>query len=102
MGERNAMIAEAYRRFNEFPGRYYHHVYGEDEAGGTSWLYISPVPFNLLGFPDVGDEPIAEEAVTVMNGTPVTIVAAVAALSGLYWLTKRKDEAATKSGKKEE
>jgi formate dehydrogenase iron-sulfur subunit len=102
MGERSQLIAEAYRRFDRFPDRYYHHIYGEKEAGGTTWLYISPVPFDLLGFPDVGTAPVTEEAVTVMNGTPVTIVAAVAALSGLYWLTKRKEQVAEhKSGTEE-
>lgn len=102
MGDRDQLIAEAYRRFDRFPDRYVHHVYGEKEAGGTSWLYISPVPFDLLGFPDVGTAPVTEEAVTVMNGTPVTIVAAVAALSGLYWLTKRKEQVAEhKSGNEE-
>jgi hypothetical protein len=33
------------------PDRYVHHIYGEHEAGGTSVLYLSPVPFEQLGFP---------------------------------------------------
>jgi hypothetical protein len=27
-----------------------HHIYGEQEAGGTSWLYLSAVPFEQIGF----------------------------------------------------
>ena len=30
------------------PTSYVHHVYGEHEAGGTSWLYITDVPFEKL------------------------------------------------------
>ncbi len=33
-----------------------HHVYGEREAGGTSFLYLSKVPFEQLGFPTHVDE----------------------------------------------
>jgi hypothetical protein len=34
-----------------------HQVYGEREAGGTSWLYLSAVPFEQLGFrTDLGTE----------------------------------------------
>jgi formate dehydrogenase iron-sulfur subunit len=34
------------------------HIYGEHEAGGTSWLYLSAVPFSEIGFKtDLGTEP---------------------------------------------
>ena len=36
------------------PGKYVDHVYGEKEAGGTTVVYLSSVPFEKLGFPDVG------------------------------------------------
>lgn len=96
MGTRDEMITEAYRRINARPGKYYGKIYGEKEVGGTSWLYISPVSFDKLGFPDVGEEPVDHASSIVMNATPVTIVAAVAGLSGLYWLTKKKAEAEEK------
>ena len=47
-GERDELLAEADRRLAT--GKYVSHVYGKEEAGGTSWLYISPVPFEKLGF----------------------------------------------------
>ncbi len=35
------------------------HVYGEHEVGGTSWLYLSSVPFDEIGFrTDIGTKPI--------------------------------------------
>ena len=99
MGDRDELILEAYRRINARPDKYFGKIYGEKEVGGTSWLYLSPVPFDKLGFPEVGEEPMDHASLTVMNATPVTIVAAVSALSGLYWLTKKKTEAKAKEDK---
>jgi formate dehydrogenase iron-sulfur subunit len=55
-------------------------------------LYLSPVPFDELGFPTLGDEPVTFASEAILNSTPITIIAAVAGLSGLYWLTKRRDQ----------
>ena len=48
-GKRRDMIKEARRRIYEKPELYIDHIYGENEAGGTGWLYLSPVPFDQLG-----------------------------------------------------
>ncbi len=49
-GKRRDLIKEARRRIHENPDQYVDHIYGEHEAGGTSFLYLSPVPFNEIGF----------------------------------------------------
>lgn len=49
-GDRNAVLAEAERRLKKEPQKYVQHIFGKDEAGGTSWIYISAVPFAELGF----------------------------------------------------
>ena len=49
-GTRRELISEARKRIAENPDTYYDHIYGETEAGGTSFLYLSPVPFEELGF----------------------------------------------------
>jgi formate dehydrogenase iron-sulfur subunit len=98
LGEREALITEAKRRIAARPHKYVNHVYGEHEVGGTSWLYISPVYFESLGFPKLGEEHVTLTSEAVLNSTPVTIIAAVAALSGLYHLTKRRDEMKAKEG----
>ncbi|MFV0268961.1 MAG: 4Fe-4S dicluster domain-containing protein [Draconibacterium sp.] len=49
-GTRRELIAEARRRIVENQDAYYPHIYGENEAGGTSFLYLSPVPFEEIGF----------------------------------------------------
>jgi len=50
LGTRKELIAEARRRIHDDPDAYYDGIYGENEAGGTGVLYLSPVPFEELGF----------------------------------------------------
>ena len=49
-GTRGRLIEEARRRVFGNPDKYVQHIYGEHEAGGTNWMYISDVPFEKLGF----------------------------------------------------
>ena len=47
------MLAQAHDRIQHEPDRYIDHIFGEHENGGTSTFYISAVPFEQLGFPQV-------------------------------------------------
>lgn len=49
-GTRRELLAEARKRISDKPEEYYNGIYGEDVAGGTGWLFVSPVPFTELGF----------------------------------------------------
>ncbi|MBK9390427.1 MAG: 4Fe-4S dicluster domain-containing protein [Bacteroidetes bacterium] len=49
-GPRRDLIKEARKRIVENPGVYVDHIYGEHEAGGTGWLYLSGIPFEKAGF----------------------------------------------------
>jgi Fe-S-cluster-containing dehydrogenase component len=49
-GSRRELLAEARKRIHDNPGTYYDHIYGEHEAGGTGYLYLSAVPFEELNF----------------------------------------------------
>jgi hypothetical protein len=54
-GKRSALLLEAKRRIKSNPGHYYQdRVYGETENGGTQALYLSRVPFEKLGLPEIG------------------------------------------------
>jgi len=55
-GKRNTLLKLAKKRLMENPGKYINRIFGEKEAGGTSWLYISPVPYKKIGFPAVPDK----------------------------------------------
>jgi hypothetical protein len=44
------LLSEARKRILENPKDYADYIYGEDEAGGTGWLYLSPVKPEELEF----------------------------------------------------
>ncbi len=48
-GTRRELIKEARRRINSNPDQYNDYIYGEHEAGGTGFLYLTGVPGNELG-----------------------------------------------------
>lgn len=47
-GPREELLRIAHERIAKYPAKYVDHVYGEHECGGTSWLYLSPEPFEKL------------------------------------------------------
>lgn len=91
-GERDELLKEARARIQTQPGRYVRQIYGEHEAGGTSMLYLSAVPFEKLGFPSLGPEPIPRYAEVAMRAVPPTIVGVAAAMAGVYWVIKRREQ----------
>lgn len=94
-GKYEDMLAEAHQRINENPSKYVQHVYGEEENGGTATLYISPVPFEELGFPIAGTTSPAFSNRLVTEGTPMVAGAMLVGLSGVYLTIKHiKEEAA--------
>jgi formate dehydrogenase iron-sulfur subunit len=112
-GGRDELLAEARQRIAARPGEYVDHIYGEHEVGGTSWMYISPVPFEKLGFvanqpekkafPALSSEAVTANSEVAMLAVPPVLAVVAAAMSGLYWLTKRRAEAgeAEASGQEE-
>ena len=48
-GRRTDVLEMGRQRIRENPGTYVDHIYGEHEAGGTAWMYISPAPFAKVG-----------------------------------------------------
>ncbi len=93
-GDRDEMIAEAKRRIAEDPDTYYPEVYGIKEAGGTSVLVLSPVPFDQLGFPNLQSEPLPNYTMRALEKIPTVVSVGSVFLGGMYWLTKRKNEIA--------
>lgn len=89
-GERDALITEAHQRIDAEPSKYVDHVYGEEEVGGTSWLYLSPVPFDLIGMPVVGSEAVTVNVERAVGAVPPVLVGVAALMSGIYWLVKRR------------
>ncbi len=81
-GERDALLTEAQRRIKS--GKYIDYIYGKDEAGGTSWLYISSVPFEKLGFRmNVPRESLPALTWASLNKIPLAAGVLIAGLSGI-------------------
>ena len=53
-GKRSDLLELAREKIRNEPDVYVDHIYGEHEAGGTSWLWLSSVPFDQVGFKHFG------------------------------------------------
>jgi len=89
-GTRDDLLKEAHNRISGQPDRYVDHIYGEKEAGGTSVLYLSSVPFDKLGFPDVGTKPYPSLSKAALHAVPPAVIALGALLGGVYAVLKRR------------
>jgi len=89
-GEREEMLNEARNRIGSRPDKYVNHIYGEKEAGGTSVLYLSSVPFEKLGFPDVGTKSYPRLSAFALHAVPPAVIALGALLGGTFAFLKRR------------
>ena len=94
-GKRTDLVNIARARISEFPNRYLNHLYGEHEMGGTSWLYLSGVPFRNIGLrEDLGVTPAPELTSGALAAVPLVAGLWPVLLLGIYAVNKRKDEVA--------
>jgi formate dehydrogenase iron-sulfur subunit len=93
VGLRKDMIKLAHERIKETPDRYYDHVYGEKEVGGTTWLYLSKVPVEQIGLDTtLGNEPIISNVKEFLGMVPMVLTIWPALFSGIHLLaTRNKD-----------
>ena len=91
-GKRDEVLRIAKKRFRENPGEYVNHIYGEHEAGGTTWLYISKVPFEKLGMDTtVPKEPILNYVKDFLSIVPMVLTIWPALFAGFHLLATRKE-----------
>ncbi|MBF0227730.1 MAG: 4Fe-4S dicluster domain-containing protein [Desulfobacterales bacterium] len=94
-GKRDDLIKIARDRISKKPEKYIEHIYGEHEMGGTSWLYLSGVPFKQLGMrEDLGIKPAPEYTAGALSGVPIVVGLWPVLLTGIYAMTKRKEKVA--------
>ena len=90
-GTRGALLEEAKRRLYAADAKYVPHIYGETEAGGTSWMYISDRPLANLGFkdnvPHVAYSSLAQPALAAV---PFILTLFPPLLMGLYTFSQRR------------
>jgi Fe-S-cluster-containing dehydrogenase component len=92
-GKREDLLRLARQRIVESKGAYVDHIFGEHEAGGSSWLYISKVPFGALGFPTaLVMKPYVELTKGALRAVPLVLVLGPALLMGAHAITNRPPE----------
>ena len=93
-GERADVLAEAHVRMANNPGKYYNHIYGEKEAGGTSLFYLTSVAPEKLGFnTDVEEEFYPDLTWEFLSKIPLEMAGIAALMGGVYYFRKKRVDA---------
>lgn len=91
-GQRDELVRVARERMAAEPSRYVNHIYGLDDAGGTSVLLLSGVPFAQLGLRDnLPKQPLGQLTWAVLSHVPDIVTLGGALLYGIYWITRRRE-----------
>ena len=94
-GNRKDILKIARDRIGNHPDRYVDHIYGEREMGGTSWLYLSGVPFSSIGMrEDLGVTPAPELTSGALGAVPIVVGLWPVLLTGIYAISRRKEKVA--------
>lgn len=93
-GKRHELLAQAHAEIATNQTAYVDHIYGEHEAGGTSMLYLSGVPFVELGFPALDGRPVPQYAEAVMQQTPWIALSVASLATMMHLILKRRQEVA--------
>jgi len=100
-GEREDLLREAENRLRQEPTKYLQYIYGKQEVGGTSVLYLSAVPLEGLGLPtNLPHDALPMYTYRVLSEIPTVVTLGGALLGGIWWITKRREEVAD-AGKEE-
>ena len=92
-GKREDLLKIGRERIAKFPERYVNHIYGENEMGGTSWLYLSSVPFKDVGLrEDLGVTPAPKLTAGALNVVPMVAGLWPVLLVGIYAINRRKEK----------
>ncbi len=91
-GKRSKLMKLARERI-AMDKKYIDHIYGEREAGGTDWLYLSGVPFEEVGFDmNVEKSPYPEFTKGFLSAVPIVLVTWPVLLGGISVLARRGKE----------
>ena len=92
-GDRDQLLQMARAKVRRQPDRYLAHVYGDRELGGTSVLYITSEPLDVLGWSsEVGQRTMASFTWPVISKTPWVAAGVAGFLVGTHFIIKRRME----------
>ncbi len=92
-GKRSELLKIAHEKIHGKPDEYLDHIYGEHEAGGTSWLYLAPndKSFTEMDFLELDSSPPPLLTETIQHGVFKYFVPPVAwygLLGAMMWITR--------------
>lgn len=90
-GEREELVETAKKRIKENKGRYVDHIYGLEEAGGTSVLHLTAVPAEVLGHKGGVKNSVYSSLISPRMWKSPIFLAGALGLSSFSWFTKRKE-----------
>lgn len=91
-GNRQDLLTIARDQIANNPGKYVNHIYGANEVGGTTMLYLSNTPFDQLGFrTDLPNEPLPNLTWAAQEKIPWVLASVLTLLSGIAWWTHRNE-----------
>ena len=94
-GGRDELLREAEKRLRENPTGYVQQIYGKEEVGGTSVLYLSAIPFEQLGLPsNLPHDALPMYTYRVLSKIPNLVTLGGVLLGGIWWITNRREEVA--------
>lgn len=92
-GDRDALLREAAERMKADPSKYVDRIYGQQEVGGTSILYITSVPFEKLGFKtELQTAALPSLTWNALSKVPGIVTVGGSLLYGIWWITNRRTE----------
>jgi len=92
-GKRDDLLEMARERLYAKDSGYVRHIYGEHEVGGTSWMYLTDIPFEKLGLPaDLGTYAYSSLTQASLAAVPFVLTLWPPLLMGIYSFSKRRND----------
>ncbi len=93
-GKRRQLIDLAHHKIKKNPERYYDHVYGEYEVGGTSWMYLASTEFVNTELPQLPADSMPDNTEKIQHGIFKSFIPPLAlyGLLGLIMHSLRNDK----------
>lgn len=93
-GTRTELIRIARERIKRNPDKYNSYIYGENEVGGTAWMYMTNRNFQELDFPKLSTKTAPGVSEAIQHGIFAYFVPPVmlyALLGSMMWITKKRE-----------
>jgi Fe-S-cluster-containing dehydrogenase component len=92
-GRREELLESARERLYAKDSPYVRHIYGEHEVGGTSWMYITDIPFENMGLPtELGTYAYSSLTQASLAAVPFVLTLWPPLLMGIYSFSKRRND----------